>query len=115
MEKQQIKELIIEHKERFLGRGNLVRRDVQAEVARYLLQREIIVVTGIRRSGKSSLLRLICEDLMTQGSAAPAAPTALTAPTTPVAAASPVDGPPAGASLTPVLPANILYLNFDDE
>jgi len=115
MEKQQIKELIIEHKERFLGRGNLVRRDVQAEVARYLLQREIIVVTGIRRSGKSSLLRLICEDLMTQGSAAPAAPIASTVPTTPVAAASPVDGPPAGASLTPVLPANILYLNFDDE
>ena len=76
MEKQQIKELIIEHKERFLGRGNLVRRDVQAEVARYLLQREIIVVTGIRRSGKSSLLRLICEDLMTQGSAAAAAQTA---------------------------------------
>jgi hypothetical protein len=59
MEKQQIKELIIEHKERFLGRGNLVRRDVQAEVARYLLQREIIVVTGIRRSGKSSLLILL--------------------------------------------------------
>jgi hypothetical protein len=82
MEKQQLKELIIEHKERFLGRRDLVRRDVQAEVARYLLQREIIVVTGIRRSGKSSLLRLICEDLLTRGDA---------------------------------VPANILYLNFDDE
>ena len=54
MEKQQIKELIVEHKERFLGRRDLVRREVQAQVARYLLQREIIVVTGIRRSGKSS-------------------------------------------------------------
>jgi hypothetical protein len=36
MEKQQIKELIIEHKERFLGRRDLVRREVQAAIARYL-------------------------------------------------------------------------------
>jgi len=82
MEKKQIKELIIEHKERFLGRRDLIRREVQAEVARYLLQREIIVVTGVRRSGKSSLLRLICKDLLAQGNA---------------------------------VPADILYLNFDDE
>ncbi len=93
MEKQQIKELIIEHKERFLGRGNLVRRDVQAEVARYLLQREIIVVTGIRGSGKSSLLRLICEDLMTQGSAAPTAPAAIATAAALVLPVAPVASP----------------------
>jgi predicted AAA+ superfamily ATPase len=82
MEKEKIKELIIGHKERFLGRRDLVRREVQAEIARFLLQREIILITGVRRSGKSSLLRLICGDLLARGD---------------------------------VAPADILYLNFDDE
>ncbi len=82
MEKEKIKELIIGHKERFLGRRDLIRREVQAEIARFLLQREIIFVTGVRRSGKSSLLRLICGDLLERGD---------------------------------VAPADILYLNFDDE
>jgi predicted AAA+ superfamily ATPase len=82
MEKEQIKELIIGHKERFLGRRDLIRREVQAQIARYLLQREIILITGVRRSGKSSLLRLICSDLLERGD---------------------------------VVPADILYLNFDDE
>ncbi len=59
MENEKIRELIIEHKERFLGRRNLIRREVQDEIARFLLQREIILITGVRRSGKSSLLRLI--------------------------------------------------------
>ena len=82
MEKKKFKELIIGHKERFLGRRDLVRREVQTEIARFLLQREIILVTGVRRSGKSSLLRLICRDLLARGD---------------------------------VAPADILYLNFDDE
>ena len=72
MEKEKIKELIIGHKERFLGRRDLVRREVQADIARYLLQREIILVTGVRRSGKSSLLRLICGDLLARGDVVPA-------------------------------------------
>ena len=82
MENEKIRELIIEHKERFLGRRNLIRREVQVEIARFLLQREIILVTGVRRSGKSSLLRLICGDLLARGD---------------------------------IVPADILYLNFDDE
>ena len=82
MENEKIRELIIEHKERFMGRRNLIRREVQVEIARFLLQREIILVTGVRRSGKSSLLRLICGDLLARGD---------------------------------VVPADILYLNFDDE
>ena len=69
MEKEKIKELIVGHKERFLGRRDLIRREVQTEIARFLLQREIILVTGVRRSGKSSLLRLICGDLLAQGDA----------------------------------------------
>lgn len=64
MEKGKIKELIIEHKERFLFRKGLVRRDIQEDIELYLQQREIVIITGVRRSGKSSLMRLICEDLI---------------------------------------------------
>lgn len=71
MEKEKIRELIIGHKERFLSRRGLVRRTVQDEIARCLPQREITIVTGVRRSGKSSLLRLICGDLLEQSAAKP--------------------------------------------
>ncbi len=64
MEKESLKELIIEHKDRFLARRDLLARDVQQELGRYLAQREIIILTGVRRCGKSSLLRLICKDLL---------------------------------------------------
>ena len=33
MEKEKIRELIIGHKERFLGRRDLIRREVQADIA----------------------------------------------------------------------------------
>ena len=72
MEKEKFKELIIGHKERFLGRRDLVPREVQTEIARFLLQREIILLTGVRRSGKSSLLRLIYGDLLAQSDVTPA-------------------------------------------
>jgi hypothetical protein len=64
MEKQKLKELITHHKERFLSRSGLFPRDLQATVQPYLTQREILVITGVRRGGKSSLMRLICSDLM---------------------------------------------------
>ena len=64
MEKENLKELIIEHKDRFLARRDLLPRDIQQEIGRYLPQREIIILTGVRRCGKSSLLRLICDDLL---------------------------------------------------
>jgi predicted AAA+ superfamily ATPase len=64
MESQKLKELVVEHKEKFLARGGFVRRDIQSKIESYLTQREILIVTGVRRSGKSSLLRLICEDLI---------------------------------------------------
>lgn len=64
MEKQKLKELITNHKERFLNRSGLFPRDMQATVQPYLTQREILVITGVRRSGKSSLMRLLCGDLM---------------------------------------------------
>lgn len=64
MEKEKLKELLIEHKDRFLARRDLLPRDIQQEIGRYLTQREIIILTGVRRCGKSSLMRLICGDLL---------------------------------------------------
>ncbi|MBU1055687.1 MAG: ATP-binding protein [Proteobacteria bacterium] len=64
MEKEKLKELIIEHKERFLAGKDLIRRELQDDIGSYLSQREIIVFTGVRRCGKSSLMRLICTDLL---------------------------------------------------
>ena len=64
MEKEKLKELIIGHKEKFLSRKGLIRREIQDKIANYIPQREILIITGVRRSGKSSLMRLICEDLI---------------------------------------------------
>jgi len=64
MEKQKLKELITEHKSRFLSVKGLVKRNVQGNLHRYLSQKEIIVLTGVRRSGKSSLMRLTAADLL---------------------------------------------------
>lgn len=64
MEKNRLKELIIEHKERFLTKTDLVKREIQQNIDPLLMQREIIVITGVRRGGKSSLMRLISNDIM---------------------------------------------------
>lgn len=64
MEKEKLKELIIGHKEKFLSKTGLVRRDIQDQIANYISQREILIITGVRRSGKSSLMRLLCDDLL---------------------------------------------------
>lgn len=64
MEKINLKELIVEHKNRFLARKELIPRDLQDDISDYLSQREIIILTGVRRCGKSSLMRLICGDLL---------------------------------------------------
>jgi len=64
MEKEKLKELIIGHKEKFLSREGLIRREIQDKIAHYIPQREILIITGVRRSGKSSLMKLICEDLI---------------------------------------------------
>jgi predicted AAA+ superfamily ATPase len=64
MEKEKLKELIIGHKEKFLSRGGLVRREIQDEIENYIPQREILIITGVRRSGKSSLMKLLCDDLL---------------------------------------------------
>lgn len=64
MEKEKLKELIIEHKEKFLKKTELIKREIQKDIAPLLNQREIIIITGVRRGGKSSLMRLISNDLI---------------------------------------------------
>lgn len=64
MEKEKLKELIVGHKEKFLSEEGLIRRDIQDEIEKYIPQREILIITGIRRSGKSSLMKLLCNDLI---------------------------------------------------
>jgi len=64
MEKNKLKQLIIEHKERFLSPSNLVNREIQKTIKRYIKQKEILVISGVRRSGKSSLMKLICNDII---------------------------------------------------
>jgi len=64
MEKHLLKELITQHKLRFLARTGLVPRENQEVVKRFLHQREIVFITGVRRCGKSSLMRLVCDDLL---------------------------------------------------
>lgn len=64
MEKEKLKELIVSQKERFLAKEGLVARDIQRDITRLLPQREMVILTGVRRSGKSSLMRLICDDLL---------------------------------------------------
>jgi hypothetical protein len=64
MELSQLKEILIRHRERFLGRTGLIPREIQTSITPWLKQREIISIVGVRRSGKSSLLRLLAGDLM---------------------------------------------------
>lgn len=64
MEKNKLKELIVEHKENFLSKKGLVERDVQKDIRDYIKHREIILITGVRRGGKSSLMKLMCDDII---------------------------------------------------
>lgn len=67
MEKEKLKELIIGHREKFLSKNGLVKREIQDEIEKLIPQREILIITGIRRSGKSSLMKLLCDDLIKSG------------------------------------------------
>lgn len=66
MDKNQIKSLIVEQKKRFLAREGLLTRDVLASLMKLTEHREIIFLSGVRRSGKSSLMGLMCRELQTK-------------------------------------------------
>lgn len=57
MEKERLRQIIFDQQELFKEKDDLIDRDVPLE--KYLKGSEIIIITGIRRCGKSSLLKLI--------------------------------------------------------
>jgi predicted AAA+ superfamily ATPase len=61
MEKSQLRQVIIDQQKFFRKVDDLVFRDIDLE--RYLRGKEIVIISGIRRCGKSSLLKLIAGKL----------------------------------------------------
>ncbi|MCQ1537226.1 ATP-binding protein [Methanosarcina sp. KYL-1] len=61
MEKSQLRQVIVDQQDSFRKGEELVFRDVELE--RYLKGDEIVIISGIRRCGKSSLLKLIAGQL----------------------------------------------------
>ena len=60
MQKDQLLDVILQHQELFQEKpGDLVERDLDPE--KYMRGKEIVIITGIRRSGKSTVLKLIAE------------------------------------------------------
>lgn len=64
MEKQLLKSLIVVHKERFLSDKQLVEREILSDIIGFIDTREVIFISGIRRSGKSSLMTLAAKELL---------------------------------------------------
>jgi len=67
MEKRKLTELIIEHKEKALSGGEHIMRDILSSAHTILNQREIHIITGVRRCGKSTLMGLLMEKLIEEG------------------------------------------------
>lgn len=61
MEKIKLRQVIFDQREEFNKPTNLIDRDINLD--KYINNQEIIVITGIRRCGKSSLLKLISKKL----------------------------------------------------
>ncbi len=57
MNNEQLKMVLFDQKEVFNKKRNLIRRNIELE--KYISSKQIIIITGIRRCGKSSLLFLI--------------------------------------------------------
>ena len=61
MNTEQLKEIYLDHKRVFAKKEGLIDRDIDLD--KYLNTSQIVVITGVRRSGKSSLLYLISKRL----------------------------------------------------
>lgn len=64
MNKDRIKEILLDQKETFNRQKSLIERDISLEKA--ISSEQVIIVSGVRRCGKSSLLYLIKEKMMLQ-------------------------------------------------
>jgi len=64
MDKRKLSELLVEHKEKSIGDHAFTPREILAQAADMARQKEIHVITGVRRSGKSTLMRLIARYLI---------------------------------------------------
>lgn len=65
MEKRKLKELIVEHTNNVLKKHNLLPRYIP-NLSTIIDKKEIVVVSGVRRCGKSSLMRIALHDLIRQ-------------------------------------------------
>lgn len=64
MDKNKLRQVIVDQQQLFKNREGLIEREIA--LSYYLKGNEIVVITGIRRCGKSSLLRLIAQHLATE-------------------------------------------------
>lgn len=61
MDKSILRDILVDQKENFSNRTGLIDRDILVE--QYLTTQQVVVISGVRRSGKSSLLFLIKEKM----------------------------------------------------
>jgi len=69
MDKRKLRELLVEHKEHALKAGDYFARQAASDPDRLFAQKEIHTITGVRRSGKSTLMRLLMKKLLDSGRA----------------------------------------------
>jgi len=62
-----LKQLLIDQRKNFLAKNNLIKRDLAEKNSDLIGSKQIIVVTGVRRAGKSSLLKLLAGEILAKG------------------------------------------------
>jgi len=66
MDKRKLRELIVEHKEKALQSQDYIQREAIIDPGELIKQKEIHTITGVRRCGKSTLLRILMKYLTEQ-------------------------------------------------
>jgi len=66
MDKRKLRELIVEHKEKTLQSQDYIQREAIIDPGELIKQKEIHTITGVRRCGKSTLLRILMKYLTEQ-------------------------------------------------
>ncbi len=64
MEKNDLKQVILDQEESFCKKRDIISREVA--LVKYISSRQIIIISGVRRSGKSTLLRIIWDAIPEQ-------------------------------------------------